>query len=91
MKVLFTVAAGKARMMANPGGGGYFIVKTNKIKPGNALSAPQLITQVQSELGDAAAQDYAEQFTAALRKEMGAKRNENAIAAFRTRLLTSGN
>jgi peptidyl-prolyl cis-trans isomerase D len=91
LKVLFTVAAGKARMLASPTGGGYFVVKTTKITPGNALNAPQLITQVQSELGQAAAQDYAEQFTASLRREMKAKRNESAIAAFRTRLLTSGN
>jgi peptidyl-prolyl cis-trans isomerase D len=91
LRALFTTATGKARMLANPAGGGYFIVKTNKITPGNALSAPQLITQVQSQLSEATAQDYAEQFTAALRKEMGAKRNESAIAAFRTRLLTSGN
>lgn len=91
LKVLFSVAAGKARMLANPTGGGFFVVKTNKITPGNALSAPQLITQVQGELSQAASQDYAEQFTAALRREMKAKRNESAIAAFRTRLLTSGN
>ena len=91
LKVLFTVAAGKARMLASPTGGGFFVVRTNKITPGNALNAPQLITQVQSELGQAAAQDYAEQFTASLRREMKAKRIEGAIAAFRTRLLTSGN
>jgi peptidyl-prolyl cis-trans isomerase D len=91
LKVLFTVAAGKARMLASPTGGGFFVVKTNKITPGNALNAPQIITQVQSELSQAVAQDYAEQFTASLRREMKAKRNESAIAAFRTRLLTSGN
>ena len=91
LKVLFTVAAGKARMAANPTGGGFFVIKVNKITPGNALNSPGLITQVQSELGQAASQDYAEQFIADLKREMKAKRNESAIAAFRTRMLTSGN
>ena len=91
LKVLFTVAAGKARMAANPSGGGFFVVKVNKITPGNALNSPGLITQVQGELGQAASQDYAEQFIADIKHEMKAKRNESAIAAFRTRMLTSGN
>jgi peptidyl-prolyl cis-trans isomerase D len=78
-------------MAANPTGGGFFVVKVNKITPGNALSSPGLITQVQGELGQAAAQDYAEQFLADLRREMKVKRNESAIAAFRTRMLTGGN
>jgi peptidyl-prolyl cis-trans isomerase D len=91
LKLLFTVPPGKARMAANPAGGGFFVVKTSKITPGNALSSPGLITQVQGELSQAAAQDYAEQFLADLKRDMGAKRNESAIAAFRTRLLTSGN
>jgi peptidyl-prolyl cis-trans isomerase D len=78
-------------MAANPSGGGFFVVKVNKITPGNALNSPGLITQVQGELGQAASQDYAEQFIADLKREMKAKRNDSAIAAFRTRMLTSGN
>jgi peptidyl-prolyl cis-trans isomerase D len=90
MKILFTVGAGKAMMAPNPQGGGFFVVKNNKITPGNALNAPGLIGQVQSELNQAAAQDYAEQFVADLKRELKAKRNDSAIESFKARLLSSG-
>jgi len=91
MKILFTVGAGKASMAANPQGGGYFVVKTTKVTPGNALMSPGLIGQVQGELSQAASQDYADQFIADMKREMKAKRNQEAIEAFRARLLTGGN
>jgi peptidyl-prolyl cis-trans isomerase D len=82
--------AGKSQVAPAPEGRAFFIVKVNKITPGNALIAPSLITQVQGELNQSSAQDYAEQFIADLKREMKAKRNRDAIEAFRTRLLTSG-
>ena len=91
MKILFTVGAGKASMAPNPQGGGYFVVKTTKVTPGNALMSPGLIGQVQGELSQAASQDYADQFIADMKREMKAKRNQEAIEAFRARLLTGGN
>jgi peptidyl-prolyl cis-trans isomerase D len=90
LKILFTVGAGKSRMAPNPQGGGFFVINVNKITPGNALLAPGLIGQVQNELAQAAAQDYALQFVADMKRQLKVKRNESAIAAFRTRLLTSG-
>ena len=90
MKILFTVAAGKAMMAPNPQGGGFFVIKNNKVTPGNALNSPALIGQVQSELNQAAAQDYAEQFVADLKRELKVKRNDSAIESFKARLLSSG-
>jgi peptidyl-prolyl cis-trans isomerase D len=90
MKLLFSLIEGKSRMAPNPQGGGFFVVKVNKITPGNALSSPGLIGQVQGEFGQAASQDYAQQFVASMRREMKAKRNDSAIQAFKTRLLNSG-
>jgi peptidyl-prolyl cis-trans isomerase D len=90
MKILFTLMAGKSQVAPAPQGNAFFVVKVNKITPGNALIAPSLITQVQGELNQSSAQDYAEQFIADLKREMKAKRNQDAIEAFRTRLLTSG-
>jgi peptidyl-prolyl cis-trans isomerase D len=89
-KILFSISAGKARTAPNPSGGGFFVVKVNKVTPGNALSSPGLIAQVQGELAQATAQDYAQQFLADLKKQMKAKRNESAIEGFRARLLSSG-
>jgi len=90
LKMLFTLGAGKSSFAAIPEGGGFFIVKVDKITPGNAIVAPQLITQVQGQLGGVASQDYAEQFISAIKRQMKVKRNNSAIEAFRARLATSG-
>ena len=90
LKVLFTIGAGKSRVAQNPQGNGFFIVKVSKVTPGNALLSPTLISQVQGELSQSASQDYAAQFVADLKRQMKAKRNDSAIEAFRTKLLTSG-
>jgi peptidyl-prolyl cis-trans isomerase D len=66
------------------------VVKVNKITPGNAITAPTLIAQVQGELGKAASQDYAEEFLNAVKRQLKVKRNNSAIEAFRTRLTSSG-
>jgi peptidyl-prolyl cis-trans isomerase D len=90
LRMLFTLPAGKSGMGSVPQGGGFFIVKVNKITPGNALIAPNLIAQVQGELGRAASQDYADEFLAAIKRQLKVKRNNSAIESFRTRLVTSG-
>ncbi len=91
MRILFSLAAGKSRMIAAPEGAGYFVVRAASITPGNASTQPTLIAQVQSQFQEGAAQELAEQFLAAVRKDVGVKRNEKAIAAARTRLTSSGN
>ena len=89
LRMLFAVGAGKSLTAPSPQGG-FFIVKVDKIMPGNAMLSPGLIGQVQRELGQATSQDYAEEFTSDLKREMKAKRNNDAIETFRARLLSSG-
>ncbi|MFL6830057.1 MAG: peptidyl-prolyl cis-trans isomerase, partial [Sphingomicrobium sp.] len=90
MRLLFSLASGKSGMAADPQGRGFFIVKVNKIVPGNALFEPGLIGRMQNELQQAAAQDYASQFLSAIREEMKVRRNESAIAADKQRIVSSG-
>lgn len=89
LRMMFNTSAGKSRMAPNPAGG-FFVVKVTKVIPGNALLQPGLIGQVESELSQSTAQDYAQQFLADIRRTMKAKRKESAIEAFRSRLLTGG-
>ena len=89
LKVMFTIGAGKSQFAPNPQGG-FFVVKVDKITPGNALLAPGLISQVQTQLGQAISEDYAEEFTSDLKRQMKAKRNNSAIESFRAQLLSSG-
>ena len=90
MKLLFSLAEGKSRMQADPQSQGFFIVKVNKVTPGNALLQPALIGQMQNELQQGVAEDYASEFLAAMRAELKTKRNDSAIQAFKSRLVSSG-
>jgi peptidyl-prolyl cis-trans isomerase D len=78
-------------MVADPKGAGYFVVRAVSITPGNAATQAGLIAQVQGSFQQTAAQELAQQFTAAVRKDVGIKRNEKAIADARARLTSSGN
>jgi peptidyl-prolyl cis-trans isomerase D len=90
LKMLFTLGQGKSRMFPDPQGRGFFIVQVTKIVPGNALLQPALIGRMQNELQEGVADDYAREFLAAMRKELGAKRNDGAVQAMKTRMLSSG-
>jgi peptidyl-prolyl cis-trans isomerase D len=90
LKMLFTLGEGKSRMFPDPQGRGFFIVKVDNIDPGNALAQPALIGQMQNELQQGVSQDYEQEFLSAMRQALGVKRNEGAIQALKTRMLSSG-
>ena len=90
LKILFTLGQGKSRMFPDPHGRGFFIVKVDKIVPGNIMTQPALIGQMESELQQGISEEYARQFLAAMRKEMGVERNDAAIRAEKARLVSSG-
>ena len=90
LKLMFSLASGKSRMIADPQGRGFVIVKLARIIPGNAALQPSLVAQTQREFQEAVAAEYAEQFTRAIQVELGSKRNESAITAARKRILGGG-
>ena len=90
LRLLFTVGQGKSRMAPDPGGRGFYVVRVNKIVPGNAMLQPALISQMQGELQQSITEDYARQFLAAVREDMKAKRNESAIQTMKARLIAGG-
>ncbi len=90
LKILFTLGAGKSRMFPDPQGRGFFIVKVDKIVPGNSSLQPTLIGRMQSELQEGVSDDYAREFMAAIRAQMNAKHNDAAIKAMKTRIVNSG-
>lgn len=85
LKMLFTLAQGKSRMVADPQGRGFFVVKTNKITAGDASNNPLLIAQTQGAFQQTASDELAQQFVAAARIDQKVKRNEKAIEAARAR------
>jgi peptidyl-prolyl cis-trans isomerase D len=89
LRMLFVLGQGKSRMVADPEGRGFSVVKTTRIVPGNALTQPALIGRVQSDFQGALSEEYARQFLAAIRASVGVERNEAAIAASRKRIIGS--
>jgi peptidyl-prolyl cis-trans isomerase D len=85
LRMLFSLTQGKSRMVADPKDRGYFVVKTDKIVPGNALSAPGLIVQTQREFQSAMSDELGEQLLAAMKADQGIKRNEEAITSAKQR------
>ncbi len=86
LKMLFAQAQGKSRLVADPRGRGFFIVKTDKIEPGNALTNPMLIAQTQSEFQRLAGEELGQQMLAAMKVDQGVERNEKSIAAAQKRI-----
>jgi peptidyl-prolyl cis-trans isomerase D len=88
--MMFSLAQGRSRMIADPQGRGFIIVKVTKIIPGNANLQPGLISRMQSEFQQAAAGEYTEQMAKAIEADVAVKRNESAIAASRKRIVGGG-
>ena len=91
LKLLFALAQGHSRMIADPQGRGYYVVKTDKIIPGNAGAQPGLIVQVQQQFQHTVGDELAQQFANAVKKDVGVKRDEKAIAALKTQLTRTAN
>ena len=88
IRALFTLGQGKSRLVPDPRNRTFFVVKVNKVVPGNALLQPALIGQMRNELQQAVGQDYAAQFVNSVRSEMNVRRNEQAIQAQKRRMAT---
>ena len=89
LNLMFSLAEGGSRMVADPQGRGFIIVKLTRIIPGNAMLQPSLIARTQTEFQQALSSEYAEQMARAIQVDLGVKRNEKAIEAARKRNLGS--
>ena len=91
LAMMFSLAQGRSRMIADPGGRGFVIVKVTKIVPGNASLQPGLISRTQSDFQQAVPAEYAEEMGRAIQADVGVKRNDSAIADAKRRITGGGN
>ena len=90
LMVLFSLNQGKVRTVSGGQNEGFYVVKLNKIIPGNALTAPSLVTQTSNQMQESLSQEYGQQFLNAMREAVGVKRNEKAIATTKARITGGG-
>jgi len=86
VRLMFSMAAKKAKMTEAPNGGGYWVVWLDEITPGDARNDKSLIAQTRGGLTQVIGAEYLEQFVAAARKSIGVKRDEAAIARIKAQL-----
>jgi peptidyl-prolyl cis-trans isomerase D len=90
LTILFSIPEGRARMIAAPDGAGWIIVHHQRRVAGNAATDPagsQIATTTQQELAQTAERELQAQFARAIRATIEIERNEEAIAALRSRMV----
>lgn len=90
LRTLFSLQAGKAKMVPDTERRGFFVVKVDKILPANSLAALPLVGRMRLEIQQQMSDDYAREFVSAIRDDLKVRRNEAAIQAMKKRLATNG-
>lgn len=80
LALMFSLPEKRARALAMPARGGWFIVIADKVIPGDAKQAPGLIEATREQLAGVVGDEYVQQFAAAVRNQVGIKTNAAAIA-----------
>jgi peptidyl-prolyl cis-trans isomerase D len=86
LALMFSMAPKRAKLLEAPNRGGWFVVYLDAIQSGNAAGNAQLIASTRQGLGSVSGRELVEQFSAAVRNQVGVKRNDAAIARLRDAL-----
>ncbi len=90
IRVLFRLAPGKSDVVQGPNGS-WFVVKLERITPGDPKILPMVIGATRGELQRSLGDEYAQQFANAARDEVTVKRNPAALAKLEQELRGGGN
>ncbi|MEO7169882.1 MAG: peptidyl-prolyl cis-trans isomerase [Sphingomonas sp.] len=88
--LMFSMSEKKARMIEAPNKAGWFIVYLNHIERGNAAGQKLVIDRARARIGQVVGREYVQQFTEAVRRSVGVKKNEKAIGEVRAALTGQG-
>ena len=86
LALLFSMAEKKAKRLEAPQKQGWYVVYLESIAPGDVKSEPRAVPAFQAQFSQLFGQEYAAQFYAAAKAELGVKRNDKAIAAVKQKL-----
>jgi peptidyl-prolyl cis-trans isomerase D len=90
MAMMFSLPRGKARLLPAPDRRGWFVVYLDRIVPGDATKEPGLIQAVRKQFGEILGEEYARQFTSAIRANLKVERNEAAVRKLKGELAGPG-
>lgn len=86
LALMFSMKEKTAKRLEAPANQGWYIVWLDKITPGDVKSEPMLIPQLQAEFSRLVGEEYAAQFTGAIKVDMGVKRHADAEAKLKRQL-----
>ena len=81
------LAPGTARLLEEPNGAGWAVIKLNTITPGDASRDPARIAGIQSAFGQVLGREYLQQFVRAARTAENVRVNPSAVARVKAELL----
>jgi peptidyl-prolyl cis-trans isomerase D len=90
LTLMFSMGAKRAKMLEAPNKAGWFLIYLDKIEPGNATGNAPLIAQKSAELSSLLGSEYTRQLGEAVRRQVGVKKNDKAIAQVRAALVGQG-
>ncbi|HEX8468305.1 MAG TPA: peptidyl-prolyl cis-trans isomerase [Allosphingosinicella sp.] len=90
LAMMFSLPRGKARLLPAPDGRGWFVVYLDRIVPGDASKEPGIIQAVRRQFEGIIGDEYARQFTAAIRDDLKIERNEEALRKLKAELAGPG-
>lgn len=89
--LMFSMAEGSTKLYEAPNNIGWYLVNLADIVTEEVADDNPILAQTRQQLAPALSAEYTEQLTAAIRKEMGVERNDDAFEALRRQLAGEGN
>ncbi|HYD38882.1 MAG TPA: SurA N-terminal domain-containing protein [Allosphingosinicella sp.] len=90
MAMMFSLPRGKARLLPAPEGRGWFVVYLDRVVPGDSSKEPGLAEAVRGQFAQIIGDEYARQFTAAIRASLEVERNDEAVRKLKAELTGPG-
>ena len=85
--LMFSMAANSAKTLEAADNAGWYVVRLDRIQPGDARANPAILQAARAELGRATGGEYVQQFVRAVRNAVGVKTDPRALAQVRRDLL----
>lgn len=86
LALLFSIPARQARALEAGDKKGWYVIWLDRIEPGNIAAEPNLVSVTMGELSRSLGEEYAQQFAAAVKLDVGVKKNDSAITALKRSL-----
>ena len=86
LALMFSMTAGTIKLLEAPGNQGWILIALDEITPGEIDADNPILFQAQQQFNAALTEEYTEQLTAAMRKDVGVEENESALKAVTAQL-----